>query len=103
MLSTFSFDQINPGPGASTLNSCCKQAEVFYSFPSVFALANEFLFTPAASKKGKATVVEKLVGQQQTDERQSESNRVLREVQSKVANDSCENRYTMLNCPVFFY
>ena len=41
----------------------------------------------------KATVVETLVGQQQIDERQLETDRMQREVQS----DSCENRYPMLN------
>ena len=44
---------------------------------------------------GKATVVEKLVGQQQTDEKQSESIGVLRGVRSVVAAESCENRFNV--------
>ena len=44
---------------------------------------------------GRATVVEKLVSQQQTDERQSESNGVLRGVRSVVAAESCENRFNV--------
>ena len=83
------------------MNSLGKQAEVFYSFLIFFALANDFLLTPAVTDGGKTTVVERLVGQQQTDEKQSESNGVQREVQSEVVADSCENRYNMQKRQVF--
>ena len=67
----------------------------FNSFLSGSTPANEFLFTPAVTNGGKATVVERFVGQKQTNERQSESDGVEKVVQSKVAADSCENRYNM--------
>ena len=72
---------------------------IFLFSPSGFASANDFLFTPVVTEGGRATVVEKLVGQQQTDEKQSESIGVQREVQSIVTADFCESRYSQ----VFFF